>query len=90
LKNFLQNVTKNGYSIYDFSNFIAHLCFKNKEYSYKIAKHILKGTNTSGADELQPFLLIMKEFLIIDDELRDLRIEWIFGIPSMVIKQNTY
>lgn len=86
----MQNVTKNGYSISDFSHFIAHLCFKNKEYSYKIAKHILKGTNSSGADELQPFLLIMKEFLIINDELSDLRIEWIFGVPSMVMKQNNY
>jgi hypothetical protein len=32
----------------------------------------------------------MKEFLIINDEFTDLRIEWIFGVPCFITKQNTY
>ena len=37
----------------------AHLCFENKDYTQRIAKYILKGTNTSSAEELGPYLEIM-------------------------------
>jgi hypothetical protein len=32
----------------------------------------------------------MKEYLTINDDLKDLRIEWIFGIPNFIMKSNTY
>jgi len=56
----LENITKNTYEIQELAKMLAHLCFENKEYSLRIAKYILKGTNTSGSEELGPFLEIMK------------------------------
>ena len=51
-----------------------------------MGKHILKGTNKSTTDELVFFLAIMKAYLSIDDDLFDLRMEWVFGIADPIIK----
>ena len=69
---------------------LSHLCFENKKYSLRIAKYILKGTNTSGSEELGPFLEIMKQFLILKDSLTIFRLELIFGISNFVIKTQPY
>jgi hypothetical protein len=59
-KLFYNNASKHGFSNEEYSKMLAHLCFKNKEFSRKMAKHILKGTNKSNAEEIGPFLEIMK------------------------------
>jgi len=46
-RSFYDNITKCGFENEEWSKCISHLCFKNKEYSKKIAKFILKGTNSS-------------------------------------------
>jgi hypothetical protein len=46
-KLFYDNVTKHGFESVEFSRMVAHLCFKNKEYSSKIARQVLKGVNTT-------------------------------------------
>jgi hypothetical protein len=55
-----------------------------------MAKHILKGTNVSAAEEIAPFLELMKQYLTVEDEYFDLRMEWIFGVADLVIKTNNY
>lgn len=79
-------MTKNSYEIQELAKMLAHLCFENKDYSLRIAKYILKGTNTSGADELAPYLEIMKQFLILKDSLTMFRLELIFGLSNFIIK----
>lgn len=69
---------------------MAHVSYKNKEFSRKMAKHILKGTNKSTAEEIGPFLELMKQFLTVDDEFAEQRMEWIFGIADQVVKTNSY
>ena len=51
-----------------------------------MAKHILKGVNAISADEIHPYLTIMKAYLLIEDEYFDQRMEWIFGVPNLVIR----
>mmetsp|Transcript_21776 Transcript_21776/g.33651 ORF Transcript_21776/g.33651 Transcript_21776/m.33651 type:complete len:99 (-) Transcript_21776:1589-1885(-) len=87
-KVFYENLSRHGYESEEYSTMIAHLCFRNKEFSKKMAKHILKGTNTS--DESQPFLQVMKQYFLVEDQFSEMRIEWIFGIAEVVIKANTY
>lgn len=55
-----------------------------------MAKHILKGTNKSNAEELGPFLELMKQYLSVDDEYSHLRMEWIFGVADFVVKTSSY
>lgn len=55
-----------------------------------MAKHILKGTNKSTAEEIGPFLELMKQYLTIDDDYFQQRMEWIFGVADQVVKSNSY
>lgn len=55
-----------------------------------MAKHILKGVNAISADEILPFLALMKAYLLVDDELFDQRTEWIFGVADLVIRTTGY
>lgn len=59
-KLFYSNASKHGYESEEFAKFVAHISYKNKELSKKMAKHILKGTNKSTAEEIGPFLELMK------------------------------
>ena len=68
--------------------FLSHLCHQNKEYSKQIAKLILKGIHQGASDELAPILHIMKKYLSIEDDLKELRCEWIFGIANLIVKQG--
>ena len=81
---------KNTNEIQELAKMLAHLCFENKDYSLRVAKYILKGTNTSNVEELGPFLEIMKEFLILKDSLVKFRLELIFGISNFIIKTQPY
>jgi hypothetical protein len=87
-KIFYENSSKYGYEVEDFSLMVAHACFKNKQFSRKMAKHILKGTNTSSADEIVPYLDLMKTYLQINDEYFEVRMEWVFGISDIMVKTN--
>lgn len=88
LKTFHENITKHGFEIAEYAMFLAHLCHSNKDYSKKIAKLILKGIHQGASDELAPILLIMKKYLSIEDDLKEQRCEWIFGIANLIVKQN--
>jgi hypothetical protein len=89
-KTFYENASKQGYESEEFARFAGHVCYKNREFSRKIAKHILKGTNVGIAEEISPFLELMKQYLAIEDEYYELRVEWIFGVSDLVIRTNNY
>ena len=59
-KTFLKNITISTYGGEDLAKMLAHLCFENKDYSLRIAKHILKGKKNCKFEELGTFLEIMK------------------------------
>ena len=90
LKKFYENASKHGGSTEEYARLIGHLCYGNKEFSRKLAKHILKGVNAISTDEILPYLALMKAFLLVDDELSDQRAEWIFGVADLVIRTAGY
>jgi hypothetical protein len=55
-----------------------------------LGKHILKGVNAISADEILPFLTLMKAYLLVEDEYFVQRMEWIFGLPDLVIRTSSY
>ena len=86
-KAFHENIIKLNFDVVEYAEFLAHLCHQNKEHSKQIAKFILKGIHQGAPDELGPILHIMKKYLSIEDDLKELRCEWIFGIASLIVKQ---
>lgn len=89
-KQFYVNASKHGYALEEYARLVSHVCYKNKEYSRKIAKHIIKGTNRSNAEELGPYLELMKQFLGVQDEYATLRMEWVFGVADFVVRSSGY
>ena len=89
-KLFYNNTSERGFVREEYAKMVAHLCYANKEFSRKIAKHILKGTNKSTAEEIGPFLELMKQFLTVNDEYFDIRMEWIFGVADFCVKNASY
>lgn len=89
-KAFHENIIKLNFDVIEYAEFLAHLCHQNKEHSKQIAKFILKGIHQGAPDELGPILHIMKKYLSIEDDFKELRCEWIFGIASLIVKVHNY
>jgi hypothetical protein len=90
MKLFYNNASERGYVKEEYAKMVAHICYMNKDFSHKIAKHILKGTNKSTAEEIGPFLELLKNFLTVDDIYFDVRMEWIFGVADFCVKNPSY
>jgi len=80
-------ILKHNFAIDQFKVFLSHLCFENKEFSIRIAKFILKGTIKLHYDDNNSYLELLRQYLLIDDSLKNQRLEWIFGIPYFQLKQ---
>lgn len=63
----------------DFTDLLLGMCKNNRKLSKKMAKAYLKGLSKTQTDISGRTLSAVKRFLQIDDELKPIRIEWIFG-----------
>ena len=72
----------------DFSDVLLGMAKENVKISKKMAKSYLKGINKTGIDSLVSSLKQVRKFLKIEDSLKNLRLEWIMGIPQVNSKQN--
>lgn len=54
--------------IEDICRTMAHLCFRNYDFSKKIAKIILFGLQKTSVDDIRPFGIALRQFLLIPDE----------------------
>jgi len=61
----------------------AHLSFNNKEVSEAVAEQILKSMNGVDNEKIETVMDVAKHYLLIDDELKPLRAEWVLGFPSL-------
>lgn len=64
---------------------VKSICPGNINASEKAAVVLLRGINKSNTDTIQPYLQVLHEFVLIDDEFQDLRIKWVVGQPTLVI-----
>ena len=63
----------------DFAGLLSRMCSENHEMTRKIAKIFLRAINQPNVDKVSPYLKSLKKFLLINDSLKILRLEWIFG-----------
>ena len=72
----------------DFTDILLTMAHENEKVSKKMAKAYLRAANKTGIDSLQSSLKKIRKFLSIQDSLKQARMEWIFGIPQIVAKQQ--
>lgn len=67
---------------------IVLMCKDNFKMSKKIAKVFIKGFNQTNVEKVSSFMKGVKKFLMVDDSLKQQRLEWIFGVPQIVSKKQ--
>jgi hypothetical protein len=53
--------------------------------SEKLAIILLKGLNKATFNNVQPYLDVLMNFILIDDKHQGLRIKWVLGKPVLLI-----
>ena len=57
------------------NNLVVHWSFEDRTYSKEVVRMISEGVDKSGADQVQTFLAIMRQFIAIDDEQQEYRLK---------------
>lgn len=70
----------------DFASF-CEMCHGNIKMSKKMAKVLVKGINLNEQAKNGLYLKALKKFLLVDDSLKQQRLEWVFGVPQLVSKK---
>jgi hypothetical protein len=55
------------------------MCNGNEKLSMKVSKVFVKTISNSNYDTVKSYLSALKPFVRLDDELRQKRLEWVFG-----------
>ena len=70
------------------------MCRDEEKLSRKVSKVFLKAINGSNSDNLKNYLKALKPFLKLDDSLKTLKLEWVFGFAQLVnrkaYREETY
>ena len=64
------------------------MCKDNLKLSLKVSKVFIKAINGSNSDNLKNYLKALKPFLKIDDEYKEMKLEWVFGFGQIVQRKN--
>lgn len=65
------------------------MCKDNEQMTKKLAKIFFAQINQSSSDKVIAALKSVKKFLLIDDKLKRLRLEYLLGYPQLMTK-NPY
>lgn len=68
---------------------LASMCKDNLQMTKKLAKIFFRSINQSSQERVTDSLKTVKKFLLIDDSLKTMRLEWLLGIPQ-IISKNPY
>lgn len=77
-------------SLHDLSKTMAHLCYRNYDFSRKIGKVLLTGLNKTSAAEVRPYSIGMMWYLQVPDEFQQQRLEWILGVSNLKSERQQY
>lgn len=64
---------------------ISSLCKGSLPLSEKVAVVLLRGIYNSSYNNAQPFLDAVSAFVQINDEYRDYRLKWVYGMPTIIL-----
>ena len=84
-KAFLQRGLEGNYELDEFVRLICHICYENFTYSMMVAKFVLKGLNKASANETFRYISLVAQMLTIPDQYMSHRMEWLLGVPCMMI-----
>ena len=70
------------------TNLVKEVCPGNLQASEKVAFVLLKGLTKSNYDNIQPYLEVLHEFVLIEDEHQETRIKWVIGKETLAV--STY
>ena len=65
-----------------FANLLADMCKDNFHLSKKVAKVFLQAIEAAHFDTVGNYMVSMKPFLKMNDSLKGLKMEWIFGVAD--------
>ena len=66
---FMNRVLKEGMQCEEFGKALAHFCYKNNDFSKKVAKLVLKGISKNDYDKIKNYLDVVTQVALIKDEL---------------------
>jgi hypothetical protein len=87
-KRWLEILMKDDTYINDLATLVAHMCWKNLNFSRKAGKVILKGCNKHNWQSLVGPITCAQVYLTIEDEFQNNRIEWLLGFPEFKCKEQ--
>lgn len=67
---------------------VKNICPNNLYASEKVAFVILKGINKATYETIQPYLEVLHEYALIEDDYQELRIKWVLGKQTLAL--STY
>ncbi len=67
------------------SKIVRVLCPNNLHASEKIAVVLLKGLSKSNYENVQTYLDVLHEYILIDDPHQALRMQWVLGQQTLIV-----
>ena len=82
--NFIEKLIHDSYEAIA-AKIVRIICPNNLNASEKIAIVLLKGISKANFENVQPYLDVVHEFILIEDEHQLLRILWVIGKQSLIV-----
>jgi len=71
-----------------FGQCLADMCKNNESLSRKVSKVFTRSINNSNYDTVKNYLVALKPFLKMEDELKQKKLEWVFGFPQIMNRKG--
>ena len=82
--NFIEKLIHDGYESIA-AKIVKIICPNNLYASEKIAIVLLKGISKSNFENIQTYLDVVHEYILIEDEFQMCRIKWVIGKQTLVV-----
>jgi hypothetical protein len=64
------------------------MCKDNFKLSKKVGKVFIKSICSANYDTVKNYLTALKPFLRMEDSLKDIKLEWVFGYSQIVSRKG--
>ena len=75
---------KEGVQTEELGKMIAHICYRYRKFSKKVAKMLLHGISRNDYEKIKSYLDVVSQIALVKDELQRSRLEWMFGFGSLI------
>lgn len=64
------------------------MCKDNYKLSKKVSKVFIKSINNSNYENVRNYLTALKPFVMIEDSLKAMKLEWVFGVSEILSRKG--